>query len=221
MEARENMTAPYLPLEIQYQILESADWLQQPTLRQVCKAWESFIDKSSKLFGDRYTEWPAPAGLELGPQLHRVVGYRNGFKFAGSLKDGFKPCILHRDDTGKVTGSSPETDLSLYLADPLLKPDTVVRVQGLLAIVKGIGGRNEFYAAWTLRDITTVDSYLQNTYNKLRQVLDTAYHRSSNPEISNYYSIWLSVTRMSSDDVAGLSLIVQPEREADRVQAQN
>ncbi|KAK6515938.1 hypothetical protein TWF281_004530 [Arthrobotrys megalospora] len=222
METTAATTAPYLPLEIQYQILESADWLQQSTLRQVCKAWESFIKDSSKLFGDRYTELPPLIGLELErsclPQLHCVVGYRSGFVRSGSLGGGFVPCVLHRDDAGKVIGSSPETDLSLYFADPLLKPKTVPKIQGLFALLRSSKGRNKFYTKWGLRDVTTVESYLQNTSYMLDHVLDISSDGGSISEVARYYKMWLSVARISHDGVAGLIMVVQAEREADSMQ---
>ncbi|KAK6515937.1 hypothetical protein TWF281_004529 [Arthrobotrys megalospora] len=116
-----------MPLEIQYQILDLiiADWLEQPLLRQVCRAWRDYIDTSRTAFLARYDDHLVLGGtakLDDPPRFHRIIGYRSTLVQSKKSPRKLIPCVIRKDESGDIVGVSREANLSMFLSDPLVKP---------------------------------------------------------------------------------------------------
>ncbi|KAK6331325.1 hypothetical protein TWF730_004407 [Orbilia blumenaviensis] len=87
-----------LPIEIQYHILECADWQQQPVLGQVCSNWRRFLLSSPTVILNRYE-----LHSEDGPLFHRIVSHLTNFTQHTVLPDGgrsknvIQPCNIDFD----------------------------------------------------------------------------------------------------------------------------
>ncbi|KAK6517305.1 hypothetical protein TWF281_003964 [Arthrobotrys megalospora] len=201
---------PEIPLEIQYLILESADWLQQSVLRQVCTNWRDYIDTSDTLLDDCYKATTVheeyEAHIDPKPRFHNVIDYRSGFV---RTPTGFNPCILHRNDAGEVVDWSPEADLSIYMSDPLLKPGTDGYIDGITIYCMDANGETTSYGTSDKCDDGSVASYLRATCRHMESVGHFIQGK--------YFRVWLSLRRTEAGDF-GLKLFVQPEVEANEDQ---
>ncbi|KAK6499248.1 hypothetical protein TWF506_003875 [Arthrobotrys conoides] len=204
---------PELPLEVQYLILESSDWLQQSILRQVCKTWQHYIDTSDTLLDDCYKasvqEESERDTFIQKPQFHNVVAYRAGFV---KTPTGFTPCIFHRNDAGEVVDWSPEADLTIYLSDPLLKPGTELYIDGMDVYAENSdlgnsnNGRIRFYGILSTCDHGSVASYLRDTCEGM-DIVGGALNEGK------YFKLSLSLAKTEGGDIR-LKLLIEPECEA-------
>ncbi|KAF3119764.1 hypothetical protein TWF703_003060 [Orbilia oligospora] len=186
---------PELPLEVQYLILESSDWLQQSILRHVCKSWQHYIDTSDTLLDDCYKasvqEESERNTFAQKPKFHNVVAYRTGFV---KTPTGFTPCIFHRNNAGEVVDWSPEADLTIYLSDPLLKPGTELYIDGM-----------DVYAE-------NSDSDSNNGRTRFYGILSMDIVGGALKE-GKYFKVSLSLGKTEAGDIR-LKLLIEPEREA-------
>ncbi|KAK6510025.1 hypothetical protein TWF481_004738 [Arthrobotrys musiformis] len=221
---------PELPLEIQYLILESSDWLQQSILRQVCKTWQDYIDTSDTLLDDCYkatippclphsppststttTENDRTKLFNPPPRLHNVINYRSAFV---RTRMGFTPCIFHKNDDGEVVDWSPEADLTIYLSDPLLKPGTGLFIDGMDVISPSLEepgtdgndngkSRIRYYETLSTCDHGSVASYLRDTVEGAEAVGRYLTNEK-------YFRVSLSIGKTEAGDIR-LRLFVEPE----------
>ncbi|KAF3078880.1 hypothetical protein TWF569_002449 [Orbilia oligospora] len=203
---------PELPLEVQYLILESSDWLQQSILRHVCKSWQHYIDTSDTLLDDCYKasvqEESERNTFAQKPKFHNVVAYRTGFV---KTPTGFTPCIFHRNNAGEVVDWSPEADLTIYLSDPLLKPGTELYIDGMDVYAENSdsdsnNGRTRFYGILSTCDHGSVASYLRDTCEGM-DIVGGALKEGK------YFKVSLSLGKTEAGDIR-LKLLIEPEREA-------
>ncbi|KAK6515931.1 hypothetical protein TWF281_004523 [Arthrobotrys megalospora] len=79
-----------LPIELQYRILEVAEWYQQPVLNNVCSTWRHFLKTSPVAFLNRYSSDIPTRDLSkrddnnsnppaYRPRFHRIVTYLTHF----------------------------------------------------------------------------------------------------------------------------------------------
>ncbi|KAK6515933.1 hypothetical protein TWF281_004525 [Arthrobotrys megalospora] len=183
---------PDLPLEIQFLILEAADWLQQPVLSRVCRIWKTFIDASPVVFQNRYYNEGSLVNY------HKVVGYRHGFFRSPGLLSNRVPCILHRDAEGNITGSSPESeDLEYFNEDRIYRLPFIGRPDyhgkngiDLNVLLNFIGeswpgenisdSREKKSGGCTMTPIDTVQCFLlksADAVDRLGWVMDTSLYR--------------------------------------------
>ncbi|KAK6514709.1 hypothetical protein TWF281_004906 [Arthrobotrys megalospora] len=209
------MAPQYLPLEIQYQILESAEWHQQPIFRQVCTRWKNFIDSSDKILNNRYgatlirlNRFDSEGEL----QFHSLVNYRSGF-VRPSPGAAFTPCILYENKAGEIIGSSPEIDLSFFRSHALLRPGSGYRANGSLICLLDL---NHTCTATDIAEFSigdgdgTVGSFLQGASEALENISSFIQGK--------YIKTWFEVfkrTKPVRGFLFSIAMYVQPEREAD------
>lgn len=163
-----------MPLEIQYQILDPiiADWLEQPALRQVCRAWRTYIDTSRTAFLARYDDHLVLGGtarLDNPPRFHRIIGYRSTLVQSKKSSHKLIPCVLRKDESGDVVGVSREVNLSMFFSDPLVKPTDlsdrvctpqIITIEGAELSFFGVGGGDAAATGWNVGN-GTVGSFLR------------------------------------------------------------
>ncbi|EPS39084.1 hypothetical protein H072_7135 [Dactylellina haptotyla CBS 200.50] len=139
---------PYLPAEIQLQILESSHWEDHPNFAKVCKLWRQFIKTSAVVREHRYEQynrfyheqWQLPAYKNRPkPRLHHMVEHLEVFVrgLDGRLRPGKIQLHTQRDRWGgywtyKVGHTSPRKwkkprckvlepyDYSIFKDDPVI-----------------------------------------------------------------------------------------------------
>ncbi|KAF3921221.1 hypothetical protein ABW21_db0204581 [Orbilia brochopaga] len=99
-------TSP-LPLELQYHILESAEWYQHPTLAQVCKAWRMQLSKPrvrAKLYQPLTRSSSSISGRNINPceppRIHRAIAHENMLRW-DSKRRKFTWTHIDTGDHGK------------------------------------------------------------------------------------------------------------------------
>ncbi|KAK6338282.1 hypothetical protein TWF730_002347 [Orbilia blumenaviensis] len=230
MSHPDQIILPDLPLEVQCLILESSDWLQQSILRQVCKAWQNYIDTSDTLLDDCYKSTvPCTDATDTTiqlfsptPQFHNVVNYRSGFVRSSrsptpsscaspsspssppSAPAEFTPCIFHKNAAGEVVDYSPEADLTIYLSDPLLKPGSELYIDGMDVYVKG-DDDNSYTTTLSSCDHGSVASYLRDTCEAVEGV--------GRRIEGKFLKVELALGKTTGGDIR-LNLFVEAEREA-------
>ncbi|KAJ6258507.1 hypothetical protein Dda_6550 [Drechslerella dactyloides] len=85
-------TSP-LPLELQYHILESAEWYQHPTLSRVCKAWRMHLSRPrnrAKLYKPLTRSASSILGRNINPceppRIHRAIAHQNMLRWDNQRK---------------------------------------------------------------------------------------------------------------------------------------
>ncbi|KAK6499901.1 hypothetical protein TWF481_010257 [Arthrobotrys musiformis] len=82
----------HIPVDIQYLVLESADWTDHPVLAQVCSTWRNFLRTSNKALDKRYQPisdaslMVPPYSRFSVPRIHRALSdrhltLRSGYEF--------------------------------------------------------------------------------------------------------------------------------------------
>ncbi|KAK6515929.1 hypothetical protein TWF281_004521 [Arthrobotrys megalospora] len=87
-----------LPLEIQFLIIEVAEWMQWPKLAQVCPTWRRFINQnihSPQFLAGRYTYHPDGTSNPL--YFHRILTDITHYLYVGNT---FRPCYIEFHDDG-------------------------------------------------------------------------------------------------------------------------
>ncbi|KAF3207876.1 hypothetical protein TWF106_007111 [Orbilia oligospora] len=120
-----------LPMELQLQILEAADFIQLPTLIQVCTAWQNHIHAhihSHRFMARRYAvhpravdaEYPTQFGYETADAgtLPPLPGYHLGILYPTHLllaKGEYHPChIEFYEEEEKTLGRQPKISSSSW-----------------------------------------------------------------------------------------------------------
>ncbi|KAK6356131.1 hypothetical protein TWF718_000504 [Orbilia javanica] len=118
----------YIPIDIQYLVLESADWEDQPILAQVCSAWRNFIRTSDTILEKRYQPIydVSPAILldnrQPTPKIHRALSGRHI-----TLKSGYEfgPCYwnlpgnIQYKDQGTI--HQKDNGINFFSSDPAVR----------------------------------------------------------------------------------------------------
>ncbi|EWC47258.1 hypothetical protein DRE_03377 [Drechslerella stenobrocha 248] len=83
-----------LPLELQYQILESAEWFQHTVLAEVCKAWRIHLSKPknrSKLYEPLTRSTSSIHGRTTNrwepPRIHKAIACQNLLRWDNSTRE--------------------------------------------------------------------------------------------------------------------------------------
>ncbi|KAK6531082.1 hypothetical protein TWF281_007907 [Arthrobotrys megalospora] len=123
-----------VPLDVQYLILEAADWTEHPTLSQVCHAWRKFLQISNVALDKRYDPPHAihellptirsdQAQLQI-PRLHRALSERY-ITLSSSYRFRFCHQVQLRADLskhrGNMDGETIGTNVSFFSNDPAVR----------------------------------------------------------------------------------------------------
>ncbi|RVD87227.1 uncharacterized protein DFL_001469 [Arthrobotrys flagrans] len=126
----------FLPIELQLQILESADFTQLPTLARVCHAWRSHITTSPTLIPHRYTYYTLSGtdSKDSGAKLvyfHKLISYLSHFiRFEGGGQ--LYPCHIDFDESNnnddEVNMGEGGGDMEKNGMDDLLKNTPITQL---------------------------------------------------------------------------------------------
>ncbi|KAK6331327.1 hypothetical protein TWF730_004409 [Orbilia blumenaviensis] len=117
--------APFLPAELQFQIIEASHWTILPVLSQVCSLWRHHIKTSKALLESKYTYFPRNENLEIPAVcFHRAVTWITHFVRFEDEK--LRLCHIDDDDDVKKLKGGVEIDTAamefnwrLFADDPL------------------------------------------------------------------------------------------------------
>ncbi|KAK6531681.1 hypothetical protein TWF694_002857 [Orbilia ellipsospora] len=133
-----------LPIEIQLQILEEAEWYQHAVLSQVCTAWRLELLKRknrSKLYqpihDSRYamTKWIS----HVSPRIHKALDYHNILQWDEELKTlKWAHANLKRDDKPITTDISKHIQEISFNMAPFSHHPAFECVESDISVVIGI-----------------------------------------------------------------------------------